>query len=395
MRPEPDRAAGPPPRDVLFFSIFDWRYHSHGHSDFQLAFSMARNRRVLLVNSLGLRAPLPGRTRAPFRRIVRKASGCLRILRRPRPDLPGLSVLSPVSLPVYGESAWARLNSAAVATQVRLGLRACGIRNPLVITTPPTTLGVLRRLEPDRIAYNRSDLHSAFPEAGPEVIRLERELLAKANVVAYASERLAREEESLAGSRALVLQHGLDHGLFRADAGPDPEIASLPGPRIGFCGALREHAIDFPLVERLARSLPGVSVILVGDRDAPLESLLSLPNVHWFPPREHARMPATWRSLDLAVLPYRKTEWTGAINPIKLQEVLAMGLPIVATRIPALQESDPETSIAEDPDGFIEATVRMLARCRPFEAERRGRSTAPSWHDQAARLLGSLEGTRA
>ena len=45
------RVNGSSSKGVIFFSIFDWWYHSHGHSDFQLALAMAESQDVLFVNS--------------------------------------------------------------------------------------------------------------------------------------------------------------------------------------------------------------------------------------------------------------------------------------------------------------------------------------------------------
>ena len=87
--------------DVVCFSGQDWWYHNRAHSDFQLMLRVAEVRRVLLVNSIGMRLPIPGRSSQPFRRLVRKAASMLRGLRQPVEGLPGFTVFTPFLLPFY------------------------------------------------------------------------------------------------------------------------------------------------------------------------------------------------------------------------------------------------------------------------------------------------------
>src|SRR4030095_232052 len=51
---------------LICFAGLDWWYHNRAHADFQLMTRAARTRTVLLVNAIGMRMPLPGRTSHPF-----------------------------------------------------------------------------------------------------------------------------------------------------------------------------------------------------------------------------------------------------------------------------------------------------------------------------------------
>ena len=69
------------------FSAQDWWYHNRAHSDFQLMRG-SRAPPVLVVNSIGMRMPLPGRSSQPLRRILRKLRSIAKLVRRPLPELP-------------------------------------------------------------------------------------------------------------------------------------------------------------------------------------------------------------------------------------------------------------------------------------------------------------------
>ena len=127
------------PFDVIGFAGVDWWYHNQAHSEFQLLTRLARDRKVLIVNSIGMRMPLPGRTSRPFYKIWRKLKSVARLLQRPNPDLPGFYVYSPLPWPFYGSQASRRFGAWFVRLQVSVAARLIGIRNPVVWVTPPVS----------------------------------------------------------------------------------------------------------------------------------------------------------------------------------------------------------------------------------------------------------------
>ena len=105
-------------RGVVILSIFDWWYHSHGHSDMQLALAFSRRMPVLFVNSIGMRFPRPRTATAPMRRIARKLRSATRLLKFAGPSL-NIAVLTPVGLPIYSGSL-GRFNAASIQSQIRI-----------------------------------------------------------------------------------------------------------------------------------------------------------------------------------------------------------------------------------------------------------------------------------
>ena len=72
---------------------------------------------------------------------------------------------------------------------------------------------------------------------------------------------------------------------------------------------------------------------------------------------------------------YRLTEFTSHIYPAKLNEYLAMGLPVVSTPLPEVRRfvdrHGDVVAIAEDADGFCSAIARALGNLAPDRIERR------------------------
>ncbi|MGX5653813.1 glycosyltransferase [Geodermatophilus nigrescens] len=377
------------------FAAQDWWYHNRAHSDFQLMRSVARDRKVLVVNSIGMRMPRPGVSTHVTRRLTRKLRSIARLVRHPLPDLPGFAVVSPVPLPLYRWPLTRRLNAGLVRVQVRAAMWWLGISDPVVVVTLPTAWDVVRPMRRRSLVFNRSDRHSAFPEADTASIEaLESALLEHADHVLYVSRALMTAEAGSTGGRAWFIDHGVDTAHFRRRPPEEwPEdVRAIPGPRIGFFGALDDYLVDFDLLERLATELPEASLVLIGDSTHPMERFAHHPNVHWLGARPYESIPAYGSAFDVAIMPWLDNEWIRHANPIKLKEYLALGLPVVSTDFAELDGYRDRVRVGTTPDDFI-ATVRSLLAGNGLDASHTRRtSVLPySWDSRAALLVSRTE----
>ena len=383
------------PDGFVWFAAQDWWYHNRAHSDFQLMQEVARTRPVLLVNSLGLRLPTPGRSTNPGRRIARKLRSMAKLVRRPVPGLPGYHVMTPVMLPVYGDGRLARLNAWAIRLQVRLVATAIGVgRRPTVATTIPTAWPVVRRMRRSALLYNRSDRHSEFPEADQGLIAvLEDALLRQADRVLYVSHQLMADDAAVVGDRAVFLDHGVDVEHFALGQVPppvpEPELADVPRPVVGFFGGLDDYVVDMDLLAETARAIPEASLVLVGDATCSMDELEALPNVHWLGFQPYERIPALGRHFDVALMPWLDNDWIRYANPIKLKEYLALGLPVVTTDYPEVHHGNGHVSVARDRAEFPELVRRHLAQPDDADARRARRESVlgATWRARADQLL--------
>ncbi|HET9257235.1 MAG TPA: glycosyltransferase, partial [Pseudonocardiaceae bacterium] len=379
----------------LCFSAQDWWYHNRAHSDFQLMREIARHRRVLVVNSIGLRMPLPGRSTHVARRILRKLRSVAKLVRRPVPGLPEYYVMSPLPLPLYHIRGLRALSAILVRAQVRAVCLALGMRAPVIITTMPTAWDVVRPMRRHSLMYNRSDRHSEFPEADRATIEgLERELLCSADRVLYASRSLLASERALTGERAHFLDHGVDIGHFRRrDAAELPaDLARIPEPRVGFFGALDGFLVDFGLLERVAAELPEVSLVLIGDATHPMDRFEKYPNVHWLGFRPYEQIPAYGSGFAVGIMPWLDNPWIAHANPIKLKEYLALGLPVVSTPFAEIAHYADRVSVAAPAD-FVAAIRSALAGGGAGTPQsRRDSVLGASWVARSAELIELAEG---
>jgi glycosyltransferase involved in cell wall biosynthesis len=393
-RPDEGRQIRPTPGYVCF-SAQDWWYFNRAHSDFQLMREVAASRPVLLVNSIGMRMPVPGTSTRPFRRIARKARSMVRRLCAPVPGLPGFHVLTPFFLPIYGDGRARRLNVRLIRWQVERAARRLGLIDPVIVVTLPTAGDVAEGMDRGALVFNRSDKYSAFDEADTEwVTRLEHELLETADSVVYASRALLEAERHLAGDRAVFLDHGVDLDHFSVThPGSEPlDLHDIPRPRIGFFGAIDDYTVDLELLEEIARALPDVHLVLVGAATCALPQLEALPNVHWLGYRPYEEIPRYGAGFDVALMPWLDNEWIRHSNPIKLKEYLALGLPIVSTDFPEAHHYQPWVRVARSPEQFVALVRQTLLDGGPgTAADRRAAVQDASWTSRAEQLIAVCE----
>lgn len=394
--PPAGRRTSPGEPGFVWFAAQDWWYHNQAHSDFQLMRQVARERPVLVVNSLGLRMPVPGRSTHAGRRVLRKARSVAKLVRRPVPDLPGFHVMTPLMVPAYGDTRAARANAWLVRRQVQLVARAIGVGDvPHIGVTIPTAWPVVAPMRRASLVFNRSDLHSAFPEAdGAWVASLEESLMRASDRVLYVSHELMKRDWDVVGDRAVFLDHGVDLDHFTLDGEVDPEVAAIPRPRLGFFGGLDDYVVDMDLLRRTAEANPDASLVLVGDATCAMDELTRLPNVHWLGFRPYSRIPAIGRGFDVALMPWLDNEWIRFANPIKLKEYLALGLPVVSTDYPEVEAYRDRVHVAHDRDDFP-ALARRAAATTPDRAALRASVLSSSWAARAAHLLEAAETARA
>ncbi|TWP50955.1 glycosyltransferase [Lentzea tibetensis] len=373
----------------LCFSAQDWWYHNRAHSDFQLLRRVAKHRKVLLVNSIGLRMPTPGKSTQFLRRILRKLRSVAMLVRRPLPDTPGFHVMTPLPLPFYGKPWLRKLNSVLVRAQVRAVCFFLRMGTPVVVATIPTAWDVVEPMKRKGLLFNRSDRHSAFPEADQSAIRaLEDSLLSNSDHVLYVSRALQEEEQRLTGERACFIDHGVDLEHFTMRTALPADLASIPGPRIGFFGSLDDYLVDFDLLERVAAEFPDASLVLIGDATCSMERYDKFSNVHWLDFKSYEEIPGYGSGFDVALMPWLDNDWIKHANPIKMKEYLALGLAVVSTDFPEVERYSDVIRVAGDHTAFVDQIRRTLADGGlKTPEERRTAVLAASWDSRARELM--------
>ena len=282
----------------------------------------------------------------------------------PRLARPNLHVLTPLVLPLPGSPLARRVNRAMVISQIRSALARVRVGPLQIWSFTPDMAYMLGRFGEEAAVYYCVDDHASFSGYDREqVLRDEEELCRRSDLVVTTSAALQRAKTPWS-RRAILVPHGVDHGHFAramSEDLPTPEdIASIPRPRLGFFGLIRDW-VDLDLLADVARARPDWHVVLLGDSTVDLSPYRSLANLHFLGRKPYERLPAYCRRFDAGLIPFRINELTLAVNPIKLREYLAAGLPVVSTPLPEVASYRRCVHVAEGQAAFIEAVEQALA----------------------------------
>ena len=380
---------------VVCLAGIDWWYHNRGHSECQIMQRIARSRKVLWVNSIGMRMPAPGKTEIAWTRYTRKARSLLHGLSRDASS--GMYILSPLFIPSFSEACIER-NGRLVLAQIRAVCRFLGIRHPALWATLPTFAATAERGQWTSCVVNRCDSYSAIADADTGTIEgLERRLLSLADHALYVSHDLLEEERSVSRD-AQYLGHGVDFQGFSAArplgraATQRPEaLRGVEGPIVGFFGAMDDYRVDKPLLLAVARHISPANLVLIGPAQMDLSEVLKEPNVKWVGQVPHAELPRYAGTFDVGIIPFLRNEFNRRCNPVKLKEYLALGFPIVATRLPAYEGLEDVMCVASDHSGFLAQLDLALSDANPeASSARRQRVEDDSWDNKARRVEGLL-----
>ncbi len=330
---------------------------------------------------------------------VRTALGRLgEILGGAKPVAPNLTVLTPLVLPLPG-SAWARrLNRAMLVRQIRRVLRRLPSRPVQIWSFAPDVSFLAGRFGEERLVYYCVDEFAAF--AGydaPTIARLERELIERADLVVTTSRRLHASKQPL-HERTYLVPHGVDYEHFAAatdpSTAPPDDVANLPRPILGFFGLIQEW-VDLDLLTEVARRRPAWSIVLIGEARVERLPTVETGNLHLLGRRPYESLPGYCRAFDVGLIPFRVNELTLNVNPIKLREYLAAGLPVVSTPLPEVAAYEPLVTIADGVEAFIAACERALAERDPQQAARRQEAMrGETWRAKVEHLSDLVEGAQ-
>ena len=158
----------------------------------------------------------------------------------------------------------------------------------------------------------------------------------------------------------------------------------FPRPLLGFFGLLAPW-VDTGLLQETAKAFPDASLILIGPAWSQSTPPSEPANLHWLGPRSYAELPRLAAHFDVGLVPFRQDRLTAYVNPLKVLEYMALGLPIVSTPLPDLDAFGDLILQASGPAQFVTQIRRALEdRSVARRQARFTRAALESWEARAA-----------
>jgi glycosyltransferase involved in cell wall biosynthesis len=376
-------AGGLSGQSIICFAGEDWWYH-HPHSKNHILKRLAKNNRVLFVNSITMGLPTISNPDF-FLKIRRKLRSYFRWLRK-APE--GLYVMTPVALPFYGSRIFRALNRLLLVAQLRLVMIFCAMSKPILWVAIPSAADIVDDLGAKLLIYQVSDKYEANEDSAlsRDIIgSMDRQLKSRAAVVMYSGRKLFEEADV---PHRYFLEQAVDFQHFAVEAeSTAAEIASIPRPVLGYFGYM-DFVMDTPLIEAVARLRPEWHWVFIGNKSKLVQ--ISAPNIHFLGPKPYSELPRYIRHFDVCVLPWNLAKtFTSYGSAIKVREYLATGKPVV---IAPLYEylTVPGIRTYRTANEFIETVEEALQRDTKQDRELRQSAVRSSTWDTRAHEVGDL-----
>ena len=252
-----------------------------------------------------------------------------------------------------------------------------------VVTTIPIVADLVEKLPAKRWVYYCVDDFSVWPGLdGRTLGRMEDELLARVDRVVAASDALA-EGIRRRGVEADVLTHGVDLEFWRGDAVGSAKVAENEPPLILFWGVV-DRRMNAEWLLALAETLDDGRIVLAGPQQNPDPRFAVHPRIGMPGPVPFESLPALARQASVLVMPYADLPVTRAMQPLKLKEYLATGLPVVAASLPAVRAWADCLDVADSRETFVNrVTERMRGPLPAAQRTARLRLEEEGWSEKS------------
>ncbi|MEL6770437.1 MAG: glycosyltransferase [Bacteroidota bacterium] len=344
---------------------------------------------------------LRGRQRAPLRRMAGPLmpGGEDRLRRVEIGDGRAVHVLTPpVTVPVNGLApgiaydALLGLNGRVVGAAIRRAIQRLGMSAPVVVNAFNPFLGVplAGRLGERLLAYYCYDEISAAAWNRRHGTRLEARFLTQADVVVVSSEALLASKRGH-HDRVRLVKNGVDFDLFHEAYDADP-TARVGRPCVGYLGSLDDR-LDYGLLHAVIEASPDWRFLFVGRLvDERAHGLSRHANVDLVGAQQPAALPGFLRQMDVGTIPFARTDFTANIYPLKINEYLAAGRPVVMTPFADLREFAGLATVAETAEAFRTGLGEALAPAAPeVVAARIEAARGNAWPGRAAAFASVLQ----
>jgi glycosyltransferase involved in cell wall biosynthesis len=264
-------------------------------------------------------------------------------------------------------------------------LRQMGCSRTVLQLWRPVQAPALRAFKADLTCYHIDDEYSFSPVEKP-VDRRERDLIAAVDQVFICSENMFRKKGELNRHSAL-LPNGVDYQAFSALCGEPEDLRGIPHPRVGYVGVIKKQ-IDLPMLAEVSAAMPTRHFVLVGPignvegSEAAIAALRRRPNVHFLGAKPARALPGYVQHMDVCLMSYCVDGYTKFISPLKVNEYLAAGKPVVGSPIEPLMPYADVIRIARTPSEWVQGIEAAMAPAGAAEAEaarRRQRAQAMDW----------------
>jgi glycosyltransferase involved in cell wall biosynthesis len=344
--------------DIIYFSLNKWS--STSQRVHHIAKYLSRNHRVIFVNPAALsilgffRNKLFGDKSRNFTPKIARFDKNLWVFWGP-PLLHFSESFSAIN----------SFNHQIIELTLKHYLRELEFSDPILWITSPLQTPVIGGFNERKIVYDCMDHHAAFYQLGSRqaklVTKLEKKLIGKADIIFCTSsslyQRIKSDHENTFLIRNAVSEAFLDPGISFS---PPDDFPSTKGPIIGYVGTIYRW-VDLDAILEIANKRQNWTIVMIGPIHIKMPTIGNVKNLYFLGEKSYADIPRYLSRIDVGIIPFKLNDLTINVNPVKLYEYFAFGIPVVSTFLPEVALYKDLCYLVETPDMWIEKVEQAIA----------------------------------
>jgi len=212
------------------------------------------------------------------------------------------------------------------------------IRDCLVIVQYPTWVQAAEYVKNKygfKVITDYLDDYTGFKETNIKCLSSCCEKLLKNSDLVIASSNYLAEIANRYNSNVKIVRNGTEFNHFNK-AYREKQYNQNRKNIVGYYGAI-SHWFDFEKIIYLAKNLPDVDIVLIGEVTEGKEKLSKYSNIKILGEMQYNKLPDYLKDFDVCLIPFdTSTDLIKATNPVKFYEYLSAAKKVVATEIPEL-----------------------------------------------------------
>lgn len=289
-----------------------------------------------------------------------------------------------------------RINNKRLAKSISKAIELLGFKDIIIFNDNDVhdSFYLKELLSPKLYIYYSRDYILATNFWKKHGTNLEPRLIAKSDVVVCNSLYLTNYCKQY-NKESYYIGQGCDFDLF-SDIENIPEAAdvkNLPKPVIGFVGALTTTRLDINILRKIALERPQWTLVLVGDEDEDFKKsdLHQIENIIFLGFKQIDELPVYINSFDVCLNPQILNQLTVGNYPRKIDEYLAMGKAVVATRTEAMEAFKEYVYLANSPEEYIDLIEKALVTdSKELAKERRSFALTHTWENSVKEIYKAI-----
>lgn len=288
------------------------------------------------------------------------------------------------------------LNNKRYAKSIAQAIQKLGFKDYIIFNDSDFTraLNFKEILKPKVSVYYTRDNMRATDYFRKHGTKFEDELMQKSDLVVANSVYLQQIAKNV-NKHSYYVGQGCDLTLFNPDSVKEipSELNAIKRPMIGYIGALKSSRLDIQTIEHIAIARPEWSIVLVGPEDEQFKSskLHDLKNVFFTGSKPMDQLPNYLRYFDIAFNPQALNPLTIGNYPRKIDEYLAMGKAVVATKTETMEVFRDYCYLASNNEEYLQLIEKALVENNEEKAKSRIKfAESHSWENNVNEIYKSI-----